>query len=259
MFEHMLLPSGDTHQARDAVFAFAGQLGLVAIATVAMAYYDVLPMKLPEAMVPLYMSAAPPPPPPAAPRAPAQTAAKLAPRTFIVPVPTAPATIPQHAAIIADAAPSLQDVGAGVLGGVPGGVPGGIPGGSLSGLLGALPPPAPVAAKAPKPAAAPPAPAVTQIQVGGDVQAALLTHEVEPVYPSIAKSARIEGTVRLSAIIAPDGTVKDLHVISGNPLLVEAAQNAVKKWVYRPTYLNGNPVEVLTQIEVRFKLTFARG
>jgi protein TonB len=91
--------------------------------------------------------------------------------------------------------------------------------------------------------------------VGGEVQAALLKHEVVPVYPLIAKSARIQGTVRLSASIAPNGTVKDLRVLSGNPLLVDAAQNAVKQWTYQPTYLNGKPVEVLTEIDVQFTLS----
>ena len=87
------------------------------------------------------------------------------------------------------------------------------------------------------------------------MQAALLKHEVVPVYPLIAKSARIQGTVRLSASIAPNGTVKDLRVLSGNPLLVDAAQNAVKQWTYQPTYLNGKPVEVLTEIDVQFTLS----
>lgn len=258
MFEQMLLPRGDTHLVRNAVFAFAGQLGVVAISTVLIAYYDVLPLPFPQPPVPLYLSPPPPPPPlAAAARAPAQTAVhKFVPRTFNVPVLTAPLTIPQHAAIIADAAPSLQDApGAGMLGGIPGGVPGGVLGGSLNGILGALPPPAPVAAKTPQPAAAPAVPtAPARIQVGGDVQAALLTHEVVPVYPVLAMNARIEGTVRLSACIAPDGRVKDLRVLSGNPMLVGAAQNAVKQWIYKPTYLNGNAVEVLTEINVEFML-----
>lgn len=86
------------------------------------------------------------------------------------------------------------------------------------------------------------------------MQAARLKHEVMPVYPIIAKSARVEGTVRLSASIAPNGTVQDLQVLSGSPLLTEAAQNAVKQWVYQPTYLNGKPVEVLTEIDVHFAL-----
>ncbi len=263
MFEQMLLPTGNTHQARNAIFAFAGELGVLAIATLSMAYYDVLPMRLPPASVPLVLSAPPPPPPPAASvRAPAQpTVSKIAPRIFNVPVPVAPLTIPQHAAIIADAAPSLLDLSAaGVLGGVPGGVPGGIPGGTLNGALGAFTAPAPVAAAAPKPVATPVAPsAPAQIQVGGEVEAALLTHQVLPLYPVLAMNARIEGTVRLAAIIAVDGRVRDLHVISGNPLLVEAAQDAVKKWIYRPTYLNGNPAEVITQITVQFNLRIPKG
>jgi protein TonB len=252
MFEQMLLPSGDTHQRRNAVLAFAGQLGVLAFATVLMAYYDVLPFPFPPAVVPLVLSA-PPPPPPAATHAPVQTAVnKFMPRTFNVP--TAPVTIPQHAAIIADAAPALPDAsGAGVPGGVLGGIPGGVPGGSLNGALGAFAAP-PVATATPKPAAPVVPAAPTQIRVGGEVQAALLKHEVLPVYPLIAKSARVEGTVRLSASIAPNGTVEDLRVLSGSPLLAEAAQQAVKQWVYQPTYLNGKPVEVLTEIDVQFTL-----
>lgn len=86
------------------------------------------------------------------------------------------------------------------------------------------------------------------------MEAARLTHEVVPVYPIIAKRARVQGMVRLSASIAPNGTVKDLHVLSGNPLLVVAAQKAVKQWTYQPTYLNGKPVKVLTEIDVHFML-----
>lgn len=266
MFEHMLFPTGNTHQTRNAIFALAGELGVVAIATVAMAYFDVLPMPLPTIAVPLVLSAPPPPPPPppaAAFHAPARTAvSKFAPRTFNIPVPVAPSTIPLHAVLIADAAPSMPDFAGGVLGGVPegvmGGVPGGMPGGTLNGGLGAFT--APVAVAALKPAPAPPPPASrTRIEVGGEVQEAKLIHQVMPEYPSLAKTARIEGTVVLSAIVAPDGRVKDLHLISGPPMLVDAAQRAVKQWVYRPTYLNGNPVEVITRIVVKFHLGFARG
>ena len=82
--------------------------------------------------------------------------------------------------------------------------------------------PHPSAQTQPQPAPAPPPP--SQIKVGGDVQAARLLHEVTPQYPPLAKSARIGGVVHLSAIIAPDGTVKDLRVLSGNPLLVDAAR-----------------------------------
>jgi protein TonB len=159
--------------------------------------------------------------------------------------------MPQHPMVIVDAESAAPDV----QGGVPGGMPGGVPGGSLNGLLGSLAIPAPVPSIPPKAAVTPEAPtAPKQIRVGGDVEAASLIHEVKPEYPVVAKHARIEGEVRFKATIAIDGTVKDLHFISGHPLLVDAARAAVVQWVYRPTYLNGHPAEVLTDITVKFSL-----
>ena len=90
--------------------------------------------------------------------------------------------------------------------------------------------------------------------VGGHVQEAKLLHRVVPIYPPLARAARVSGVVRLVGVIAPDGTVRNLHVVSGHPLLVAAALAAVRQWVYRPTVLNGKPVEVLCPIEVRFNL-----
>jgi len=251
MFEQMLLPSGGTQVGRNTLIAFAGQLSALAIATVMMMYFDVLPLPLPQPAIPLYLTPPAPPPPPAAATHPALQTARVEAKTFHLPVPTAPASVPQPAAILADAPPSLQNVGAGDLSAVSAAVPGGVPGGSLNGILGAFPP-SPAAAIAESKPAAPVAPA--QIRVGGEVQAARLTHEVVPVYPVIARQARVQGTVRLSAAIAPDGTVKDLHLLNGSPLLVAAAEDAVKQWTYQPTYLNGKPVEVLTEIDVRFTL-----
>ena len=83
---------------------------------------------------------------------------------------------------------------------------------------------------------------------------AMLKHRVEPVYPPLAKQARISGTVRLSAIISTDGKNAQLHAMSGHPLLVNAAMDAVKRWAYSPTRLNGVPVEVITEITVTFTL-----
>ena len=91
--------------------------------------------------------------------------------------------------------------------------------------------------------------------MGGQVVAAKLLRKPEPVYPPLAKMARIQGVVRLEAIIAKGGTVKDLKVLSGHPLLVKAALDAVQRWRYQPTLLNGEPVEVLTTIDVFFRLT----
>jgi protein TonB len=107
----------------------------------------------------------------------------------------------------------------------------------------------------PKPSPQPPAPAMhAPLRVGGKVQAAKIAHQVTPVYPPLARQARLSGIVRLEAVISRSGTIESLQVMSGHPLLTQAALDAVRQWVYQPTLLNGEPVEVLTQIEVNFKL-----
>lgn len=93
------------------------------------------------------------------------------------------------------------------------------------------------------------------IRVGGGVQAANLIKKVAPKYPPEAKQARLQGTVRFNATIGPDGTIQNLEVISGHPMLVAASMDAVRQWVYKPTLLNGNPVTVMTTIDVNFTLT----
>ena len=93
------------------------------------------------------------------------------------------------------------------------------------------------------------------IRVGGTVQATKIVSKVTPVYPGLAKASRIQGVVSLEAQIAKDGTVANLTVISGHPLLVPAALDAVRQWTYQPTLLNGEPVEVTTQIDVNFTLS----
>jgi protein TonB len=93
------------------------------------------------------------------------------------------------------------------------------------------------------------------IRIGGNVQAANLIRKVQPVYPPLAKQARIQGTVRFTAIIGKDGTIQNLQLVTGHPLLVEAARSAVSQWQYKPTLLNGEPVEVVTQIDVNFTLS----
>ena len=139
----------------------------------------------------------------------------------------------------------------GVVGGVPGGVPGGTPGGVIGGIIGAMPnaaPPPPVkdASKSATP---------QRIRVGGNVQQANLIRKVQPIYPPLAKQARIQGTVKFTAIIGKDGTIQNLQLVTGHPLLVEAARQAVSQWQYKPTLLNGEPVEVVTQIDVNFTLS----
>ena len=127
----------------------------------------------------------------------------------------------------------------GVSNGVPGGIPVEIPR--------VVPPPKL------SPPVAPPKPHAP-VRVGGQVQAAKIRHQVLPVYPPLARQARIAGAVHLEAIIAREGVVRSLRVIGGHPLLVRAAVEAVEQWTYYPTLLNTEPVEVLTEIEVNFKL-----
>jgi protein TonB len=86
------------------------------------------------------------------------------------------------------------------------------------------------------------------------VMAAMLVNRVEPQYPRMAIAAHISGTVHLRALIGKDGTVRELEVVDGNPLLAQAAKAAVQNWRYQPTRLNGEPVEVETYVTVNFVL-----
>jgi TonB family protein len=114
---------------------------------------------------------------------------------------------------------------------------------------GAPPPPPP-----PPPAGGIPQDRPERIKVGGNVQSMMIVNKVPPVYPQLAKSAGVEGVVRLAAVIAKDGTIQEIHVLSGPALLIQATMDAVKQWVYRPTLLNGEPVAVETTIDINFTL-----
>jgi protein TonB len=153
----------------------------------------------------------------------------------------APKVIPKDIKIIKEEAE--PDLGMGVSGGVVGGVAGGSMGGVIGGVIGGV-------------GAAPPPPRPNQgrIRQGGNVQAAKLVNKVQPVYPPLARQTRISGTVRLHAIIAKDGSIQSLEVMSGHPLLQQSALDAVRQWKYQATLLNGEPVEVDTTIDVIFSL-----
>jgi periplasmic protein TonB len=192
---------------------------------------------LPSAMMNTLLVA---PPPPAPPPPPAQAVVKqvVKTKTFTPTPEVAPTVIPKQIEIAKDEAPpsvAAPDVGEGVPGGTPGGVLGGI------GTSAAPPPP---------PKAATP----NRIKVGGSVQEASLVKKITPEYPPIAKTAHVQGTVVLRAIIAKDGSVEQLQFVSGPPLLMASAMSAVKEWKYKPTQLNGQPVEVDTTVQVVFSL-----
>jgi protein TonB len=154
-----------------------------------------------------------------------------------------PTKIPQKVAMIKEEETPPPSAGvAGVVGGVPGGVPGGTMGGVLGGMLSSMPVAVPKVATPQK------------VRVSQGVTQGLLIHKVQPAYPPLARQARIQGSVVLQADISKNGTIENLHVISGHPMLTGAALEAVKQWRYKPYILNGEPVEVETQVTVNFTL-----
>lgn len=255
MFEQVFVDGvGKTKSSSMMMLAMAGEVLLVAIFVVLpMIYFDVLP----STTLKSFLVAPPPPPPPPPPPAAAQIkAVKVIPRQFDAGRLMAPKAVPKEIAQIKeDEMPPPSTGGVGVVGGVPGGVAGGAAGGVLGGILSSVPtainvlPPPPPKKEAPKEVVP------QRIRVGGNVQAANLTRKVQPTYPPLAKQARIQGKVILSAVISKDGTIQNLTVQSGHALLIQAALDAVRQWIYRPTLLNGEPVEVSTEIEVNFTLS----
>jgi protein TonB len=163
----------------------------------------------------------------------------------------APVSIPPKAAVIVDE--PLETSGYGVAGGVENGDRNGVPGGMLKNFLGDVPQVRDVEA-APVPAAKPVPVPPKQVVPGGRVKMARLIHRVEPQYPLLARQMRVSGVVELVGIIATDGHIRELKLLSGNPLLAPAALEAVRQWVYEPTRLNDEPVEVIAPISVIFRL-----
>jgi len=250
MFEQTFVEGlGKTNKTWTVMASFIGQVVIVAVAIlIPMIYFDALP----KSQLTSFLVAPPPPPPPPPPPAAAPKVVKVIPRQFDAGRLMAPKVVPKEVAMIKEEELPPPSSG-GVVGGVPGGVPGGSPGGVIGGIIGsvptAAPPPPPPPVKVEK------AVTVQRIRVGGNVQQAKLIRQPRPIYPPLAKQARISGHVILNAIIGKDGTIQNLSVASGHPLLIPAALDAVKQWVYQPTLLNGEPVEVVTQIDVNFTLS----
>jgi protein TonB len=191
---------------------------------------------LPKAMLSTLLIAPPPPPPPPPPPAVVKTIVKPVARLIQSGKLMQPRAIPKDVAVFKEAElPPDVINNAGATGGVFGGIPG-------QGMVAAVAPPPP------KPAAP------TRVKQGGNVTAASILNQTRPLYPALARQARIQGNVVLHAIIDKDGKVAQLEVISGHPLLVQSALDAVKQWRYKPTLLNGDPVEVDTTITVTFTM-----
>jgi periplasmic protein TonB len=206
----------------------------------------VLPLMFTEALPTqqfLTFLIAPPPPPPPPP--PAAAPVKVVRQTDLMNGGQlrTPTRIPQKVEIIREeeAPPPMN-------GGVVGGVPGGIPGGQLNGVIGGIISSTPTAI-------VPKLEPVKRIRISQGVTQGMVVHKVEPSYPKLALSARVTGVVQLKAVISRTGDIKELQVVSGHPILVPSAIEAVKQWRYRPYLLNGEPVEVETNITVTFQIS----
>lgn len=202
---------------------------------------------LPKAQLLTFLVAPPPPPPPPPPAA--QEVQRVV-RQIQTDVLNSgqlrtPTRIPQKVQMIKEEeAPPPMAATSGVVGGVPGGIPGGQLGGVIGSVISATN------------AAAPKFIPVTpqRVRISQGVTKGLLVHRVEPAYPTLARSARVQGEVVLSAVIDTNGQITNLQLVSGHPMLVPAAITAVREWRYKPYLLNGQPVEVETTITVIFSL-----
>ena len=125
-----------------------------------------------------------------------------------------------------------------------GGVDGGLAGGVVGGITGGIPEPPPP----------PPPPPTQPVRVGGNIKPPQKIKHVNPVYPPIAQSARVQGIVIIEATIGPGGAVQDAKVLRSIPLLDQAALDAVRQWQFTPTLLNGVPVPVIMTVTVQFTL-----
>jgi len=245
MFEDSLIESGgklSTKRGMTTAVSFVFQVVLIGVLVV-------LPLlfteALPKTQLMTFLVAPPPPPPPPPP--PAATPIKVVKQIqtdIINGQLRTPTKIPEKVQMIKEEeAPPPMNSMAGVVGGVPGGVPGGQMGGVIGGIISSTPVSVPKVATP------------QRVRVSQGVTQGLLIRKVQPNYPPLARQARIQGAVLLQAEISKDGTIQNLRLISGHPMLTSAAIEAVKQWRYKPYILNGEPVEVETQITVNFTLS----
>jgi protein TonB len=251
MFEQATLVSGPAgKRVWTTVLGVTTQVMLVGGAILAPMIW---PQMMPHAqLLATFVPPVPPGPRPKGDLAKQRTAARVVPRTGSHGL-MAPLHIPTRVEMIEDA-PAASSV-IGVPNGDPRGAERGIPGALFTGLpTGALriePPAVPVVAP-PKPASAPEEP--KRYRPGGHVQLGRLIRKLEPAYPAIAKAARVSGTVQLEAVVGIDGRVREVKVLGGSPLLARAAVDAVSQWIYEPSRLNGELIEIVANITITFKL-----
>jgi len=238
MFEDSLVESAGrikTNQRWTTPLSFLVQAALVGILVLIPL---ILTEGLPTRLLMAAIVAPPPPPPPPPPPAPAVQHVQRVSEVINGELRT-PSKIPKKIELIKeDEAPPPST---GVVGGVVGGVPGGTAGGVLGGLIQSTAPPPKVATP-------------QKLRISSGVAEGNLLNKVEPQYPQMAKIAHVQGDVVLQALISKNGSIENLRAVSGHPILIQAAMEAVRQWRYRPYMLNTEPVEVETTITVKFHM-----
>jgi periplasmic protein TonB len=242
MFEDSLLESGGrlkTKRGRTTTFAIILEIAMIGVMVlIPLIFTEALPKQ--QLMTSLIAPPPPPPPPPPA-AAPVKIVKQI--QTDIVNgALRTPTKIPQKVQMIKEEEAPPQMAAAGVVGGVPGGIPGGQMGGVIGGIISSTP------------VAVPKVATPQRVRVSAGVTSGLLVRRVQPNYPPLARQARIQGTVVLHAVISKDGSIENLTLVSGHPMLAPSAIDAVKQWKYKPYLLNGEPVEVDTEVQVNFTL-----
>jgi protein TonB len=245
MFEDSLLESGGRLKTKRGVTTALSMVLQVFLVGLLVLIPLLFTEALPKQQLMTFLVAPPPPPPPPPPPA-------AAPVKVVKQIQSdinngqlrTPTKIPEKVQMIKEEeAPPPTMAAGGVVGGVPGGVPGGQMGGVIGGIISSTPVAVPKVATPQK------------VRVSQGVSQGLLIKKVQPPYPPLARQARIQGQVVLQADISKDGTIQNLRLISGHPMLAPSAIEAVKQWRYKPYFLNGEPVEVETQITVIFSLS----
>ena len=245
MFEDSLIESGGrlrTNRGKTTTISFVLQVLLVGVLVlIPLIFTEALPK---QQLMTFLVAPPPPPPPPPPPAAAPVKVIKQVQSDLVNGQLRTPTKIPEKVQMIKEEEAPPPDMSAG---GVVGGVPGGVPGGQMGGVIGGIISSTPVAV----PKVATP----QRVRVSLGVSQGLLIKKVQPTYPPLARQARIQGKVLLQAEISKDGTIENLRLISGHPMLAPAAIEAVKQWRYKPYMLNGEPVAVETQVEVNFTLS----
>jgi protein TonB len=240
MFEQSILAGHSAHRGFGFVLSLGAQMGLLGfVILIPLIYTQHLPFF--PLSTPLTVPAAPPAPVPHT----AVVRRSTARTPAAVPIFVMPRAIPKTIASIVEAPAGIA---------IPAAAPGVVGGTGDSSALDSLRALTAKPAPPPRPEPAHKAAADQPQRVSRGVQDAKLIRRVVPLYPTVALQARVSGVVHLVGIIAKDGTIRNLEVVSGNPLLVRAALDAVRQWVYQPTLLSGEPVEVICPIDVNFTL-----